>query len=748
MARSRSTNPEAPAPEAATPATATLRGDVFGGLTAAVIALPLALAFGVAAFAPMGPEHAPTGALVGLLGAIYTGFFAALFGGTPSQVTGPTAPMTVVVTAFLAGAAQRHGIDNLATILVLMAAAIMLGGLLQILLGLFGGGKLVKYIPYPVVAGFMNGIAILIFLGQLAPFFGVQESWSAFDLNQAWVPLTIGTLTIVAVLVTKRLSTTIPGSLVGLAVGIATYFVLVGAGHAPMTLDDNALLVGAIPNPFASFDRIRDLLPAFHLSGLGQIGRSEIIEVVTAGATLGVLGSIDSLLTSVVADTVTHTRHDSRRELVGQGIGNIISGFFGGLAGAGATVRTLVNVGAGGRTKRSGMLHAVVILVVVVVLGTPAGWIPLSALAGILFVTALGMLDRYSLSLIRHGVVRSEFAIVVVVAAVTVTVDLMVAVGIGIAIAAGLFLWQQTKIPAIRRRLRGHEIFSRRLRRHDELELLREKGDRTVAYELSGALFFGTTDALQNAVEGDQADADRFIFDFSRVDDLDLSGSRVLTNLFHRLDDAGKTVAVSGLAKLEQKRKRVATLLSRLEVLEKVPDNLRHESLDLALEHFEQVLLEKHLPGSSPEFPIPLSACTGFEALSDDERTRLEEISETREVPAGETLAAIGEPSTALFVIRAGRVSVWRGDRAKEVRLASLGPGALWGLSALVEGFHWRSAVRADSDVTYTLVEATKLDALRSEQPELVLHLERALIASALERLDLYSGELALLEER
>ncbi len=744
MTSSKPADPDAPPKSSGV----TLRGDVFGGLTAAVIALPLALAFGVAAFAPMGAEHAPTGALVGLLGAIFTGFFAAWFGGTPSQVTGPTAPMTVVVTAFLVGAVERHGVDQLATILVLMAGAIMLGGLCQIILGLFGGGKLVKYIPYPVVSGFMNGIAILIFLGQLKPFFGVQEAWSDSDIAQAWVPMTIGTLTIAGVVVTKRLSKTIPASLVGLVVGIISYFALAAAGYVPLTLEDNALLVGAIPSPFSSLEQIKGLLPVFHLDGLRDVGSAEIVEVVVTGLTLGVLGSIDSLLTSVVADTVTHSRHDSRRELVGQGIGNLISGFCGGLAGAGATVRTLVNIGAGGRSKRSGMLHAAVILLVVVALGTPAGWIPLSALAGILFVTAAGMLDRYSLSLFRFGIVRSEFAIIVVVAIITVTVDLMIAVAVGMGIAALLFVWQQIQLPVIRRRLRGDEIFSRRVRGHEELVVLRDVGTRTIAYELSGALFFGTTDALQSEVEADQAKSDRFIFDFSRVEDLDLSGTRVLTSLFHRLDDAGKTVAVSGLADLERRRARVAKLLVRLKVLEKVPERHRHLTLDLALERFEQELIEEHLPRMSREIPIPLSECSGFKSLSPEERARFEEVCETVEAPAGETLAVGGEEAAALFIIRAGRVSVWKSGRAREVRLASLGPGALWGLSALVGGLPWMNTVRADSEVTYTVVEREDLVALREHAPELVLHLERALIAAALERLELYSSELALLAER
>jgi sulfate permease, SulP family len=726
---------------------AVLRGDIFGGLTAAVIALPLALAFGVAAFGPLGPEHASTGALVGLLGAIFTGFFASTFGGTPSQVTGPTAPMTVVVTAFLAEAVKRHGMDQAVLVLVMMALTIVLAGVGQIAIGLTGGGKIVKYIPYPVVAGFMNGIAILIFLGQLKPFVGVQGGWHAFDAGRAFVPVVVGVITMVALLVTKKLSKTIPASLVGLLAGVGAYLALAAAGRAPMTNVDNGLLVGAIPNPFADLDKLKALLPVFHLDTLAQLGMDDLQHVLTSAGTLAVLGCIDSLLTSVVADQRSGVRHDARRELVGQGIGNIVSGSLGGLAGAGATVRTLVNLDAGGTTRRAGMLHAVVILLVVVVLGGPAGWIPKAALSGILFVTAVNMLDQYSLGLVRRSLVRYEFAIIVTVALVTVVVDLMIAVGVGVAVAGALFVWEQTRKPAIRRRLRGDAIFSRRVRRAEEDCLLKEHGAKTLAYELSGSLFFGTTDQLVSEVERDIADAERFLFDFSKVEDMDLSGVRVLVSIFNRLRDEDCVVAVSGLPDLERRSPRVRGLIEQLDVLATVTEEHRHKTLDQGLEVYEQELLDELMPSHVREIPTPLRDCTGFDELDDEERALLEErIGKVLEVADGELLAKQGEPADALCLVRGGRVSVVRSGGG-DVRLTSLGPGALWGLRALLDGQHWSSSLRAEGPVHYTAIARKDLEALRGERPELVTHLERALLHSAIERLDLLAGELTLLEE-
>ena len=725
----------------------TLRGDIFGGVTAAVIALPLALAFGVSAFAPLGPESASMGALVGLLGAIYTGLFAALLGGTPVQVTGPTGPMTVVITALLADFMRGRSAEDVPSVLVLMAAAIVVGGIAQIGLGAAGGGKIVKFIPYPVVAGFMNGIAVIIFLGQLRPFFGLSGPWSNLDPARAWIPVTIGIVTIAGVVLTKKLSKTIPASLVGLVAGIASYLAFALLHRAPFQMTDNPLLVGPIPNPFASLEQIKSIVPVFKLGALSSVGVDEVRKTLSAGLALGVLGSIDSLLTSVVADSVTHTRHDSRRELIGQGIGNVISGLGGGLAGAGATVRTLVNIQAGGQTRRSGMLHAIVILFVVLVLGGPAGWIPLSALAGILFVTAVSMVDFYSLRLIQHRRVRYEFIVMVVVTIVTVAVDLMVAVAIGVGIAAVLFIWQQSRIGVVHRRLRGDEAFSRRIRPDEDVEALREHGARTLAYELGGSLFFGTTDALRTEVDNNAADADRFIFDFSRVRDVDLSGAQILLGIVERLREQGKQVALSGLAMVEAARPGVHELFVQLEVLSTVGEDHLHGTLDLAREAYEDEILAPVHEQRRGLKPMVLADFEAFASLSEEERRCFGELLEERSLTVGEDLYAEGDRAEAFVLVRDGRLSVTKKVASGEVRLAALGRGASWGVRALVQGGRWRSTLRAESDARLFLLPAAAVDALAEKHPEACEHLERELLRTAMRRIDLLTTELVHLEE-
>ncbi len=349
-----------------------IRGDLFGGITAAVVALPLALAFGVSSGA---------GAIAGLYGAIFVGFFAALFGGTPSQISGPTGPMTVVIATVFSGMAASNSTDGIA----LAFTVIMLGGIFQILFGIMRLGKYITLMPYTVISGFMSGIGLIIILLEIGPFLGheasanVVESISKIpefvaDANLAAVGLGILTLAIVFVCPAK-VTRIIPSPLLALIIG-TTVAVAIGI-YDP---DNGLQLIGDIPSGLPSLH-----FPIFDVNQLRSI--------LGYGLMLAVLGSIDSLLTSLVADNITQTQHDSDRELIGQGIGNLISGFFGGLPGAGATMRTVINVKTGGKTPISGMVHALVLLIIVLKAGELTSNIPHAVLAGILIKVGIDIID-------------------------------------------------------------------------------------------------------------------------------------------------------------------------------------------------------------------------------------------------------------------------------------------------------------------------------------------------------------------
>ncbi len=401
-----------------------VRGDVLGGLTAAVVALPLALAFGEAALGDGG-------AIYGLYGAVVVGFLAALFGGTPAQVSGPTGPMSVTVAGVIAsltaiGVSADLGAGEM---LPMVMAAVVIGGLFQILFGLLKLGKYITLVPYSVVSGFMSGIGVIIITIQLGPLLGITTGGGViesvnrlvnnFQPNGAAIAVSVMTLAIVF-LTPRKISQWIPSPLLALLIVTPLSVLLfndanlIEKGFTPIPR------IGAIPEGGLTFSipNLQDNLPL----------------IVQAGLVLAVLGAIDSLLTSLVADNISQTRHNSDRELIGQGIGNSIAGLFSGLPGAGATMRTVINVKSGGSTPLSGMVHSIVLLVVLLGAGPLAAEIPKALLAGILIKVGLDIIDWGFLRR-AHSLSLKTAAVMYGVLLMTVLWDLISAVLVGVFVA-------------------------------------------------------------------------------------------------------------------------------------------------------------------------------------------------------------------------------------------------------------------------------------------------------------------------
>ena len=400
-----------------------IRGDILGGLTAAVVALPLALAFGETALGDGG-------AIYGLYGAVIVGFLAAFFGGTPSQVSGPTGPMSVTVGALVISLTAGGAISNLsaAEIAPLIMGAVIVGGLFQILFGLLRLGKYITLVPYSVVSGFMSGIGFIIIATQLGPLLGIKTNkgvldglislFANFSPSMPAVVISLMTLTIVF-LTPRRISQWVPSPLLALLIITPLSVVLFNDGNLGEKGLDQLARIGDIPKGGLQFN-----MPNWSNRTL----------ILTGGLQLAVLGAIDSLLTSLVADNITQTRHDSNRELIGQGIGNAVSGFFNGLPGAGATMRTVINVKSGGSTPISGMTHSIVLLIVLVAAGPLASQIPKALLAGILIKVGLDIIDwRF---LVRaHKLSLKTAAVMYGVLLMTVFWNLIWAVLVGVFIA-------------------------------------------------------------------------------------------------------------------------------------------------------------------------------------------------------------------------------------------------------------------------------------------------------------------------
>ncbi|WP_008317128.1 SulP family inorganic anion transporter [Leptolyngbya sp. PCC 6406] len=449
------------------------RGDLFGGITAAIVALPLALAFGVAS------GIGPTGAIAGLYGAIIVGFIAALFGGTPTQISGPTGPMTVVTATVVASLVARHPDTGLA----IAFTVVMLGGLLQILFGVMRLGQYITLMPYTVISGFMSGIGVIIVLLQLPPLLGHEasggvlgtlEQLPSYFREPNLVSLGLGLLTLAIVCaIPTRFNRFLPSPLVALTVGTVVSVVVFG--------DADIARIGAIPRGLPNLQ-----LPTFRLG--------DLTDMLRYGLMLAVLGSIDSLLTSLVADSLSRTQHDSDRELIGQGLGNLLSGLCGGLPGAGATMRTVVNVQAGGKTPLSGIIHALVLLLVVFWAGPLTAQIPYAVLAGLLLKVGFDILDWGFIKRAPRLSIKGT-GIMYLVLFLTVFVDLITAVLVGAFVANILTIKRLTDVQSNRIHAITDPAQGQNLSPAEQDILTQSKGD-ILLFQLGGPMSFGAAKSI------------------------------------------------------------------------------------------------------------------------------------------------------------------------------------------------------------------------------------------------------------
>lgn len=585
-----------------------IKGDLFGGVTAGIVALPLALAFGVSS--GLGPS-------AGLYGAIFVSFFAALFGGTSTQISGPTAPMTAVSMVVIAGiiAVNDGDVDKaLPAILIVF----MLAGLMQIGLGLLGLGKYIKYIPYPVVSGFMTAIGIIILITQILPAVGyypkediayvnefkpeaqevilenilkneagegvlVLENFKetiqiAETINEAdvlkesqtlaaseasgvlgtikvlpraltninWLELLLALGTILIIYGFKRITTAVPSTLVALLVmsGIAYGFKL---NYRPI-------------------EEIPSGLPVPNLEMFTTFSLSTITPYIFTALTLALLGAIDSLLTSVVADNMTKTKHKPNKELVGQGIGNSIGAIFGGIPGAGATIRTVVNINSGGKTRLSGMTAGVLLLLILLSLGPVASQIPAAVLAGILITVGIGVMDYKGLKAIPY-MPRPEVIIMLVVLVLSSVWNLVYAVGIGLVIASLMFMKKMGDLTGERSNIKS---LQKEKAWDDEIDFPSNLKEEVYIKHIKGPLFFGSTSNFQLLASQIPETAKVVIIRMDRMSYIDQSGLYAMEDVL--VDLVKREVKVVLVDILEQPR----YMLERIDI---IPDLVPQEQI-------------------------------------------------------------------------------------------------------------------------------------------------------------------------
>jgi len=520
--------------------------DLWGGLAAMLVALPSAIAFGVTIFAPLGPGYAAQGALAGILGTTAIGLVAPLFGGTNRLISAPCAPAAAVLAAF----AIDMSADGVApgTVLLLLAIVALICALLQLGFGLIGLGRLIKYMPYPVVSGYLSGVGLVIVASQIPKLLGVVEETGiaaalAAPSTWVWQGIVVGTVTIAVMLAAPRVTNLVPAAILALAAGVATYFAIAFFEPDLRVLTGNALVVGPFGGDTSSFT---EMLKA-RWSQAADIGRDDLKRVVMPALTLSVLLSIDTLKTCVVLDALTRSRHDSNRELVGQGLANLASTVVGGVPGAGQMGATLVNLSSGGRTRWSGVIEGLLSLLALLVLGGLVAWVPIATLAGILIVIGFRMVDWRSLHLVRSRSTVLDFAVIVAVIVVAKTVSLIAASGVGVALAILLFVREQIGGSVVRHSTHGDRLYSRQIRSEKAMAMLTEHGAHTAIFELQGSLFFGTTDQLYTALEPALKNSRFIILDLRRVQSVDVTAAHMLERIEDTLTERGALLLFSAL---------------------------------------------------------------------------------------------------------------------------------------------------------------------------------------------------------
>lgn len=522
-----------------------LKGDLLGGLTAAVVALPLALAFGNAALGPGG-------AIYGLYGAIITGFLAALLGGTPAQVSGPTGPMSVTVAGVVSSLAAVGVNQDLSAgeILPMVMAAVVIGGVCEVLLGVLRLGRFITLVPYSVVSGFMSGIGFIILVLQLGPFVGITTRGGVVDslqtlanspgLNPA--ALAVGVMTLAVVFLSPlRLRQWVPSPLLALVIVTPLSLLFFNDDRLNALGLEPLARIGAIPE-----GGLQLVMPNFS---------EHLPELVKAGLVLALLGAIDSLLTSLVADNITQTSHNSNRELIGQGMANTAAGFLSGLPGAGATMRTVINIKSGGATPLSGMSHSLVLLVVLLGAGPLAAQIPTALLAGILIKVGLDIID-WGFLLRAHRLSGKTAVLMYSVLLMTVFWDLIWGVLVGMFVANLLTVDSitQTQLegmdadnPPDAAEVRLHDLTT------EEKSLVDQCGNALMLFRLRGPLSFGAAKGI-SARMGLIQNYKVLILDITEVPRIGITASLAIERMVQEAQTSGRTILIAGAnSKLQQR---------------------------------------------------------------------------------------------------------------------------------------------------------------------------------------------------
>ncbi len=725
-----------------------MAGDFWGGLAAMLVALPASIAFGVTIYAAISPSHAALGALAGIIGASVIGLLASIFGGTDRLISAPCAPAAAVLSAFAIGMVS-DGVPAGNIVLMLLMLGILAGGF-QVLFGFVGIGRLIKYIPYPVVSGYLTGVGLIIIGSQLSKLLGTPMGtpWYHSVMSPElwdWRALTVGGATIAAILLGPQITKKLPATILGVAAGILTYFVLASQDASLLEQTNNPLVIGPLgvsgEGYFASITG--------RWNEMGELRLGQIAALMGSALTLAVLLSIDTLKTCVVLDQMTRSQHNPDRELFAQGVANIASSSVGGIPGAGTMGATLINLSSGGATRASGLVEGGLSLVAALLLSGFIAWIPVSALAAGLIVVGVRMIDKEPLRFVQSSATVFDFGVVVSVVIVALTVGLIAASAVGVGLAIVLFLREQIGGTVVRHKFYVNQMSSNWYRPESETRVLEQRGDQAVIFELQGSLFFGTTQQLFSLLEVEMKTRKFLILDMKRVQSVDVTAAHLLAQIRDMLAEKGAMLLLSNVRENLPNGRNLREFLDQTGVTERQDVVRLFPELDSAIEWVEDRLLgevEQAVP--EVEAPMLLAEMELFKLRKGETLVDLERRLTLRTCAAGETVYARGEPGDALYMIRRGSVRIFAPIGAGRTRhIATFGRGDFFGGLSFLDGRpRTNDAVAAVETELYVLT-LEQFNALAEEHKKLAFTLLMAISRTLAIRLRHADTEVAMLHE-
>lgn len=704
-------------------------GDLRGGLVTAIIGIPLCVGFGLFAFEPMGERYAPVAVLAGVYAFVFAPLIAYLLGSRGVPVFGPRNMATFVIHSMLvavaASAFSRSA--SQASVMVLIAAVLATAALIQMALSALSLGELTKYIPHPVIAGFQNGAALLLFLSQVDTLLGIAPVPSSPDLLYhagRIQPLTllVGIITMGTMLVAHRVARRIPGMVVGLAVGCGLYYALWAAGFQ--------MHLGALVGEWSFRLPETNLLLEAHELFSGPDALRQATFVVAWAVTLAMVGSLDVLLCLKVIEGFSKERTEGNTTLMRLGVGNFLASGLGALFTSVSLVNTHAATLAGGRSRLAGLTAIVLVLTVSAIASNLIAVLPRVVIAGLLVVTAIRLFDRWTLQLLRSVMTGDaarrksylfDLLIIVMVVALTVTHHLVSAVLVGISLAVGSFILRMSRT-IIRRSYRCDEVRSRKTRENQDNNILSRNGRQIAVFELEGALFFGTADKLVREMERAFADGVRYaILDLRRLNDLDTTAARLLMQLHDSVGPRGLRIGLSGIVP----GSRLDRFVRDCGLAAAVGIQHVFSDVDDATEWAEDLVLADAKSSGAAPGELALEA---FDILSGMSRADVEELRALfRRVQFGQgsVIFREGESGREIYLIARGSASVKlrQHEAGVPTRLVTFAPGTVFGEVALLDGGPRSATVEADTPLVCYTLSGVDFDQLKSDKPAIAIRL-------------------------